>query len=74
LESEKKLPSEVYRKIMKHGSSGVVAIPMPYRRYHNINPGDVVQVIYDGVLIIVPQGVEEISVAKRELIEKILES
>lgn len=67
------MPSEVSRKIMKHGTSGVVAIPMPYRRYHKINTGDEVKVIYNGLLIIIPQGMEHILKKKRELIEKILE-
>jgi bifunctional DNA-binding transcriptional regulator/antitoxin component of YhaV-PrlF toxin-antitoxin module len=58
---------------MKHGTSGVVAIPMPYRRFHNINPGDMVKIIYNGVLIIVPHDHEGISMEKLSLIEKILE-
>lgn len=29
----------VERKIMKHGSSGVLAIPKAYRDYYKLNPG-----------------------------------
>ena len=66
------MPSEVTRKIMKHGTSGVVAIPMPYRRYHNIKLGDEVKIIYNGVLIIVPKGMEHILKKEKQTIEKIL--
>jgi bifunctional DNA-binding transcriptional regulator/antitoxin component of YhaV-PrlF toxin-antitoxin module len=59
---------------MKHGTSGVVAIPMAYRRYHKIDTGDEVKIIYNGLLIIIPRGMEHVLKQKRALIEKILES
>jgi len=31
--------ARVERKIMKHGSSGVLAIPKAYRDYYKLNPG-----------------------------------
>jgi len=31
--------ARVERKIMKHGSSGVLAIPKVYRDHHKLNPG-----------------------------------
>lgn len=66
------MPSEVERKIMKHGTSGVVAIPIGYRKYHDLNPGDEVKVLYDGVVLIVPKDREHILKEKKELIDKLL--
>jgi len=69
----KKMPAEVKRKIMKHGqSSGVVAIPIAYRRYHNLKPGDKVKILYDSFLLIIPKGMEHILKEKRQLVDKLL--
>ena len=57
---------------MKHGTSGVVAIPASYRKYHNLNSGDEVQVLYDGIVLIVPKEREHLLKEKKELIEKLL--
>ena len=40
---------------MKHGSSGVIAIPKDYRTYHNLNHGDEVVVLYDNLILIIPK-------------------
>ena len=60
------------RKIMKHGSSGVVAIPMDYRRFHNLDHGKTVKVFYDSLLIIVPEHLEKLLKEKEDLIRKLL--
>ena len=66
------MPAEVERKIMKHGTSGVVAIPTSYRKYHNLNPRDEVKVLYDSLLLIVPKGRENLLKKKKQLIDKLL--
>lgn len=67
------MPAEIYRKIMKHGqSSAVVTIPMPYRRYNQLNPGDEVKIYYDSLLIIVPKNQDYILKKKMHLIDTIL--
>ena len=67
------MPAEETRKIMKHGqSSGVVAIPIAYRRYHNIDPGDKVKILYDSLLLIVPKGMERVLKEKKQLVDKLL--
>ena len=57
---------------MKHGSSGVVAIPKAYRDYHGLKHGDVVTVLYDSLLLIVPKDLERVIEEKKELIDKLL--
>jgi len=66
------MPAQVDRKIMKHGSSGVVAIPMAYRRYHKLGHGDTVRVLYDGLVIIVPEKMKHILQEKKELIDELM--
>jgi len=66
------MPAEVERRIMKHGTSGVVAIPISYRKYHNLNPGDKVKLLYDSLLLIIPKGRKNILKEKKQLIDKLL--
>lgn len=59
---------------MKHGRfSGVVAIPVDYRRYHGLKPGVDVRVIYDSLLLIIPPGAEEKLRGREELVRRVLE-
>ncbi len=67
-----RMPAKTNRKIMKHGSSGVIAVPSDYRQYHNLKPGDNVEVLYDSLLLIVPEKLKHIADKKRELIDKLL--
>lgn len=67
------MPAEETRKIMKHGqSSGVIAIPIAYRRYHNLDPGDKVKILYDSLLLIVPKGMEHVLKKKKQLVDELL--
>jgi len=66
------LPAKEQRKIMKHGTSGVVAIPKAYRDYHNLEPGSIVTVLYDSLLLIVPKSQEKLLKEKAQLISKLL--
>ena len=66
------MPAETSRKIMKHGTSGVVAIPIDYRRYHGLKPGARVRILYDGFLILIPEKAQPISKETRELIDRLL--
>jgi len=68
------MPAEEERTIMKHGTSGVVAIPIAYRRYHDLKTGTKVKILYDSLLLIVPEGMEEILKEKRELVDELLGS
>jgi len=66
------MPAKVKRKIMKHGTSGVVAIPKSYCNYHDLQHGDEVTVLYDSLLLIVPKKLESVLQAKKELIDRLL--
>lgn len=66
------MPAKEQRKIMKHGTSGVVAIPKAYRDYHNLEPGSIVTVLYDSLLLIVPKSQEKLLKEKAQLISKLL--
>ena len=66
------MPAKSEHKIMKHGTSGVVVIPKPYREYHNLKPGDEVSVLYDSLLLIIPKKMEQILKEKQTLINQLL--
>ena len=66
------MPAKVRRKIMRHGTSAVAVIPKAYRDYHNVNPGSVVTILYDSLLLIVPEGQEDILKEKAELVDQLL--
>jgi len=66
------MPAKSEHKIMKHGTSGVVVIPKPYRDYHELNPGSSVTVLYDSLLLIVPKSLENLLKEKAELIDQLL--
>lgn len=57
---------------MKHGTSGVVVIPKPYRDYHGLCPGSSVTILYDSLLLIVPKSLEYLLKEKAELIDQLL--
>ena len=66
------MPAKETRKIMKHGTSGVIAIPKAYRDYHGLNHGAEVTVLYDTLLLIVPRGLERLLQKKAHLIDQLL--
>jgi len=57
---------------MKHGTSGVIAIPKPYRNYHKLNPGTVVTLLYDSLILIVPKEYEHLLTEKAQVIDQLL--
>ncbi|MCJ7720592.1 MAG: hypothetical protein MUO36_03895 [Candidatus Hadarchaeum sp.] len=68
------MAGETTRTITKHGRfSGVVAIPTDYRRYHHLEPGTEVKVLYDNLLLIIPPGAEGKVREHKELIRRLLE-
>ena len=66
------MPAKENRKIMKHGTSGVITIPKPYRDYHNLKPGNTVTVLYDSLLLIIPKSLEKLLHEKAALIDALL--
>ena len=66
------MPAKSKHKIMKHGTSGVVVVPKPYRDYYNLKTGSTVTVLYDSLLLVVPKSLEHILRDKAELIDQLL--
>lgn len=66
------MPAKEKRKIMKHGTSGVIAIPKPYRDYHNLTPGKTVTILYDSLLLIIPKNLGKLLHEKATLIDELL--
>jgi len=66
------MPAKEQRKIMRHGTSGVVAIPKPYRNYYGLEPGSTVIILYDSMLLIVPKSREKLLKEKAQLISQLL--
>jgi antitoxin component of MazEF toxin-antitoxin module len=66
------MPARQDGKIFRHGTSGVVAIPPGYLKYHELNPGDEVAILYDSFVLIIPKKLKGIADQKRELIDKLL--
>ena len=64
--------ARVERKIMKHGSSGVLAIPKAYRDYYKLNHGATVTVLYDSLLLIVPKKCQHMLIENADLVEQLL--
>jgi antitoxin component of MazEF toxin-antitoxin module len=67
-----KMPAKQQGRIFQHGTSGVVAIPPGYLRYHELKPGDEVTILYDSLVLIIPKKVGDITAAKRKLIDTLL--
>lgn len=50
------MPAKIYRKVMRSGDSRVTALPPDWLRAFGIQEGDVVEVIYNSLVIIKPKG------------------
>jgi len=68
------MPAETTRTLMKHGkASATLTIPMDYRRYHRLNPGTRVRVIYDNFLLMIPPSSEKKARERAKIIRRLLE-
>jgi len=68
------MPAQAKRKLMKLGSSAVIAIPPDYRKYHHLNLGDEVEILYDSLVLIIPMNRKHLLIEKKELIDALLRS
>lgn len=66
------MPARQDGRIFRHGTSGVVAIPPGYLKYHELEPGAEVAILYDSLVLIIPKKLMGIAAAKRDLIDKLL--
>jgi antitoxin component of MazEF toxin-antitoxin module len=67
------MPGRDDRKIFRQGTSDVVAIPAAYVKYHELESGDEVSVLYDSIVVIVPKKLRSIAAKKRQLIDRLLQ-
>lgn len=68
------MPAETTRILMKHGqASATIAIPMDYRRYHHLDPGTKVRILYDHLLLLIPPSAEKKAREKDDIIKRLLE-
>ena len=69
------MPGKTKRRVLKQGCSAVISIPADYRRYHNLDPGKEVVVLYDSLLLIIPEDRKDIldDPEKKKLIDRLLE-
>lgn len=66
------MPGEIERRIMKHGSSRVIALPKPYLRFFDLDHGGKVKILFDHIIIILPKSLENLLNEKRETIDELL--
>lgn len=69
------MPSKETRKIIAHGKiSKGISLPKPFLDYHNIDKGDEVLLLYDSIILVLPNGISKEKLeAKAELIKELLE-
>jgi len=65
---EIRMPAKIERKILRSGSSKVVALPPDWLRAFNINVGDKIELLYGLVVIVKPKGFKfNLDLLRREL-------
>ena len=52
------MPAKIERKVLRSGDSKVAALPPDWLRMFRIKLGDTIDLIYDTIVIIKPQGFE----------------
>jgi antitoxin component of MazEF toxin-antitoxin module len=52
------LPAKIQRKVLRSGDSKVAALPPDWLRMFKIEQGDNIDLIYNSIVIIKPQGFE----------------
>lgn len=61
------MPARTERKIIRTGSSSVVALPADWLRALKLKPGDIVDVLYDSIIVIKPRLPLDYGLMKKEL-------
>ena len=52
------MPAKTERKILQSGDSKVMALPPDWLRAFNLKIGDVIEILYDSVILIRPKGLK----------------
>jgi len=67
------MPALEKRKIIAIGEGGhAITLPKPFVTYHKLRPKDVVEILYDNILIVRPVGTE-LTQEKEKLLKQLLE-
>lgn len=66
------MPAQTTQKVLQQVASCTVTIPKAYTVYHKLVPGDSITVLFDGLVLIVPQDRKDDLVLKREIIDALL--
>jgi hypothetical protein len=67
------MPAKEKRKIIPIGEGGrAITLPKPFVDYHELKPKDEVQILYDNILVVKPEGVQ-LSEEKEKLLRQLLE-
>lgn len=68
------MPAMGMRRVIRAGDySAVIALPIDWRRYFQVDPGTEVKILYDSLLIIIPPACEQRLQERWELVKKLLE-
>lgn len=62
------MPSQVRRTIGSVGGSNYVALPKPWMAFHQIEAGDSIELLFDGLLIVAPKGSEKLA---KKILERV---
>ena len=66
------MPAKEVRKIIPTGNSVAVTIPKAYARYHDLKPGESVEIFYDDLLLVIPASSVEKFKERWEIIDRLL--
>ena len=68
------MPSKESRKVIKLGGSKAISLPKPFLDYHKIEGGDKVLLLYDGIILILPESFSQEQLEKKaDFIKGLLE-
>lgn len=68
------MPSKEHRKVIKLGASKVISLPKPFLDYHRVEEGDKVLLLYDSIVLVMPDNISKRKMrAKDKLIRELLE-
>lgn len=66
------VPAKEVHKVMKHRASAAAVLPKVYRDYYGINPGSRVTIVYNSLVLIIPESQRELAAEKADLIDELL--
>lgn len=59
------MPSQETRKVINLGSSKVISLPKPFLDYHKVKVGDKVLLLYDSIILVMPEDTSAAKLLKK---------